>query len=303
MSLDLSSCTVCPRACGANRLAGEKGVCAVTGEKVIVSRAALHFFEEPCISGTAGSGAVFFAGCNLRCIYCQNYEISAKPKGIAVSVQELSDIFLRLQDKGALNINLVTPSHYATAIAAALIRAKENGLTVPVVYNCSGYESVEALEMLAPLVDIYLTDYKYEDAELAERFSRAKDYPAVAKKALSRMIKSRPECVFSEDGRMLRGVIVRVLLLPGHVRNSKDVVSYVYGTYGDGVYLSLMNQYTPMREFPEAPELSRKVTRGEYERLLDHALALGVKNAFMQEGGTEKKSFIPAFDGEGVLPE
>ena len=270
---------------------------------IYLARAALHMWEEPCISGESGSGAVFFSGCNLRCVYCQNHEIAAGRKGRQVSVERLSQIFLELQDKGAANINLVTPDHFIIKIAEAVLLAKEKGLRLPVVYNGSGYEKEGIIENLSGIVDIFLTDFKYMDEKAAQKYSFAPDYPEVAKKALAQMVKLVGEPVFDEKGMMTRGVIVRHLLLPGHKRNAKDVIRYVYETYGDRVYLSLMNQYTPferLKENSDYRELCRKITRREYETVVDYALSLGVRNAYIQAGDVAKESFIPAFDYEGI---
>lgn len=270
---------------------------------IYLARAALHMWEEPCISGESGSGAVFFSGCNLRCVYCQNHEIAAGRKGRQVSVERLSQIFLELQDKGAANINLVTPDHFIIKIAEAVLLAKEKGLRLPVVYNGSGYEKEGLIENLSGIVDIFLTDFKYMDEKAAQKYSFAPDYPEVAKKALAQMVKLVGEPAFDAKGMMTRGVIVRHLLLPGHKRNAKDVIRYVYETYGDRVYLSLMNQYTPferLKENSDYRELCRKITRREYETVVDYALSLGVRNAYIQEGDVAKESFIPAFDYEGI---
>ena len=270
---------------------------------IYLARAALHMWEEPCISGESGSGAVFFSGCNLRCVYCQNHEIAGGRKGRQVSVERLSQIFLELQDKGAANINLVTPDHFIIKIAEAVLLAKEKGLRLAVVYNGSGYEKEGIIENLSGIVDIFLTDFKYMDEKAAQKYSFAPDYPEVAKKALAQMVKLVGEPVFDEKGMMTRGVIVRHLLLPGHKRNAKDVIRYVYETYGDRVYLSLMNQYTPferLKENSDYRELCRKITRREYETVVDYALSLGVRNAYIQEGDVAKESFIPAFDYEGI---
>lgn len=298
-----SPCNLCPRNCQALREKGQTGYCGV-GEQIRVARAALHMWEEPCISGKSGSGAVFFCGCNLRCIYCQNYEIAGGMRGTVISEQRLAEIFLELQEKGAANINLVTPDHYLTSIIKAAALAKEKGLGIPVVYNGSGYEKPEAVRALSETVDIFLTDFKYMDRELAERFSKAPDYPEVAKAALREMVRLCGEPVFDGQGMMQRGVIVRHLLLPGHKRNAKDVIRYVYETYRDRVYLSLMNQYTPFERLKTQcgnTELTRKVTKREYEAVVGYALELGVQNAYIQEGDVAKESFIPSFDGEGVV--
>ena len=295
----LKDCHLCPRNCGVDRLAGQKGFCGVDAG-IMVARAALHMWEEPCISGKEGSGAVFFSGCSLGCVFCQNRTISKGQSGKVITVERLAELFLDLQGQKANNINLVTAGHFLPQVREALILAKEQGLTIPVVYNSSGYEKAEMLRYLDGLVDIYLPDLKYLEADLAGKYSHAKDYPEVAMKALEEMVRQVGMPEFDERGMMKKGVIVRHLLLPGHVRNSKKVLEYLYGTYGDQIYISLMNQYTPMPAMKDDPQLSRKVTDREYDRLLDHAISLGVTNCFIQEGETAKESFIPEFNGEGV---
>lgn len=296
----MKRCMICPRRCGADRGAGEIGVCG-EDSRIFAARAALHFWEEPCISGERGSGAVFFSGCPLRCVYCQNYEIAAARQGMEISEPRLAEIFLELQEQGAENINLVTPTHYTEQIIRALKRAAAGGLALPVVYNCSGYERAETLRSLEGIVSVYLTDFKYMSADTAMRYSHAPDYPETAKEALAEMVRQRPNPEFDASGRMTGGVIVRHLLLPGHVREAEEIVRYVYGAYKNQVYLSLMNQYTPFARLAElCPELNRRVTKREYERLIDYTLALGVEQAFIQEGATARESFIPAFDFEGL---
>lgn len=301
----MKECTLCPRNCKVNRAGGEAGVCGVSGDGILGARAALHMWEEPCISGEHGSGTVFFSGCPLRCIYCQNYEIAHAETGKQISVERLAEIFLELAEKGANNINLVTPTHYTPEIVQAVTLARGAGLTLPIIYNCSGYEKVETLRQLAGIVDIYLTDFKYMDREIAARYSKAPDYPEIAKKALQEMVRQTGAPVFGEspsgEQDMLgSGVIVRHLLLPNCLQNGKEVVRYVYETYGDAVYLSLMNQYTPLPQVKNIPELNRKVTEREYEKLIDYAIDLGVECAFIQEGETAEESFIPAFTCEGI---
>ena len=295
----LKDCHLCPRNCGVDRLAGQKGFCGVDAG-IMVARAALHMWEEPCISGKEGSGAVFFSGCSLGCAFCQNRTISKGQSGKVITVEHLAELFLDLQAQKANNINLVTAGHFLPQVREALILAKEQGLTIPVVYNSSGYEKAEMLRYLEGLVDIYLPDLKYLEADLAGKYSHAKDYPEVAMKALEEMVRQVRTPEFDERGMMKKGVIVRHLLLPGHVRNSKKVLEYLYGTYGDQIYNSLMNQYTPMPAMKDDPQLSRKVTDREYDRLLDHAISFGVTNCFIQEGETAKESFIPEFNGEGI---
>lgn len=296
---NLTECRRCPRACGADRRAGKTGVCGVNAG-IYIARAALHMWEEPCISGERGSGAVFFSGCPLRCIYCQNAKIADATIGRRITVERLAEIFLELAGKGAANMNLVTPTHYTEEIIQAVRLARRRGLQTPIVYNCSGYEKVETLQKLEGIVDIYLTDFKYMDAELAAEYSHAPDYPAVAKAALQEMVRQQGTPVFDEQGMMQRGVIVRHLLLPGAVRQAKEILEYVYHTYGNRLYISIMNQYTPLSQVESHPKLGRHVTGREYDRLLDYAIELGIEQAFIQEGGTAKESFIPEFDYEGV---
>lgn len=300
--LSTSPCNLCPRECHVDRKSGRTGFC-LEDDRIYVARAALHMWEEPCISGSNGSGTVFFCGCNLRCVYCQNHEIAAGKRGKQISAGRLAEIFIELQEKGAGNINLVTPDHYADKVAKAVLMARKNGLTVPIVYNCSGYTKKEVIRNLSGIVDVFLTDFKYMDSELAAKLSSAPDYPTVAQRVLAEMVDITQSAIFDRQGMMQKGVIVRHLLLPGHKQNAKDVIRYVYETYGDSVYISLMNQYTPcagIKLRTDQQELYRKVTKREYDAVVDYAIELGVKNAFIQEGDTAKESFVPEFDGEGV---
>ena len=293
------NCLLCPRKCGINRSTGQTGVCGVSSE-IKVARAALHYWEEPCISGKRGSGAVFFSGCSLHCVFCQNREISDGKEGKVISKDRLSDIFMELEGKGANNINLVTPGQYIPDIVWAVNDAKSRGMKLPIIYNTSGYENVTDLKLLEGIVDVYLPDFKYMDSTLSARYSRAKDYPSVAKKALSEMVRQQPDVVIDDaTGLIQKGVIVRQLLLPGHVNDAKAVLKYLYDTYHDHVYISMMSQFTPIA-LKDYPEINRTVTRREYERLVDYALEIGITNAFIQEGDVAKDSFIPAFDCEGV---
>lgn len=292
-------CLLCPRKCGINRSTGQTGVCGVSSE-IKVARAALHYWEEPCISGKKGSGAVFFSGCSLHCVFCQNREISDGKEGKVISKERLSDIFIELVDKGANNINLVTPGQYIPDIVWAVNDAKSRGMKLPIIYNTSGYENVTELKLLEGIVDVYLPDFKYMDSTLSAMYSRAKDYPSAAKQALSEMVRQQPDVVIDDaTGLIQKGVIVRQLLLPGHVNDAKAVLKYLYDTYHDHVYISMMSQFTPIA-LKDYPEINRTVTRREYERLVDYALKIGITNAFIQEGDVAKDSFIPAFDCEGV---
>ena len=295
----MRDCTLCPRECHVDRTAGKKGYCRATDE-LAVARAALHMWEEPCISGEEGSGTVFFSGCPLGCIYCQNHNISRGLAGKAITTERLAEIFLELQGKGANNINLVTPSHYVPQITEALDISRRKGLTIPIVYNCSGYEKVETLKLLEGYVDIYLPDLKYISYEPAAKYSNCRDYFPVAAKALEEMVRQAEEAKFDERGIMQKGVIVRHLALPGYLEDSKRIIKYLYETYGNRIYISIMNQYTPIIMSDVYPELNRRITEEEYKELVDYAVELGVENGFIQEGETALESFIPEFNGEGV---
>ena len=295
----LTDCVLCPRNCHADRINGRRGRCHETAEIVVV-RAALHMWEEPCISGDVGSGAVFFSGCPMGCVFCQNHNIAEAKAGKTITVERLSEIFLELQEKDAANINLVTGTHYIPQIIAALDCAKKHGLNIPVVYNCGGYENTETLKLLDGYVDIYLPDYKYAESELAVKFSHANDYPERAMEAVNEMVRQTGMPQFDAEGYMKRGTIVRHLILPGHTRNSKKVLKLLHKTFGKQIYISIMNQYTPVFEQKEYTELNRCVTRREYEKVLDYAFELGIENGFFQDGETARESFIPAFDYEGV---
>ena len=293
------SCTLCPRMCRVDRDSGQKGYCRMDST-VRGARAALHMWEEPCISGEKGSGAVFFSGCTLGCVFCQNRQIADGTCGKEISVERLSDIFLELQEKGAANINLVTASHFVLPVIPALEYAKSRGLKIPVVYNTGGYEKVETLRMLEGIVDVWLPDFKYMDSKLSEKYSRAKDYPEVAARALEEMVRQAGNCIFDEAGYIQKGVIVRHLILPGHTEDSKAVLQYLYETYKNKIYISVMNQYTPLPHTADMPPLNRRVTKREYDRVLDYALSLGIEQGYFQEGETAEESFIPLFDYEGL---
>ena len=293
------SCTLCPRMCRVDRDSGQKGYCRMDST-VRGARAVLHMWEEPCISGEKGSGAVFFSGCTLGCVFCQNRQIADGTCGKEISVERLSDIFLELQEKGAANINLVTASHFVLPVIPALEYAKSRGLKIPVVYNTGGYEKVETLRMLEGIVDVWLPDFKYMDSKLSEKYSRAKDYPEVAARALEEMVRQAGNCIFDEAGYIQKGVIVRHLILPGHTEDSKAVLQYLYETYKNKIYISVMNQYTPLPHTADMPPLNRKVTKREYDRVLDYALSLGIEQGYFQEGETAEESFIPLFDYEGL---
>lgn len=292
-------CSLCPRMCGTDRAAGQKGFCG-GGNLVRIARAALHYWEEPCISGESGSGTVFFSGCTMRCVFCQNKEISRGEAGKEITVDRLAEIYLELAAKGANNINLVTPMHYAPQITAALDIARKNGLTLPIVWNTGGWERRESVAAVRDYADIWLSDFKYFDSSLGENLSKAPNYFSVAAAALDQMVKQTCEPVFDENDMMRRGVIVRHLMLPGHLDDTKNVLRFLYENYGDSIWISIMNQYTPMCSDPRFPELSRTVSDEEYNEAIDFACELGIENAFVQEGGTVGESFIPPFDLSGV---
>lgn len=320
-------CTLCPRECHVNRVKGQKGVCAVDAG-LRVARAALHFWEEPCISGKRGSGAVFFSGCAMHCVFCQNEQIAQGNAGFEIEGDRLAEIFLELQEQKANNINLVTPGQYIPHIIRAVESARRQGLQIPIVYNTSAYEKVDTLKMLEGIVDIYLPDFKYMNAETAQKYSHASDYPGIAKAAIAEMVRQQPhpefmwECAKKENGSsgnedenqkviptdaedgaiMTRGVIVRQLLLPGKVKEAEKIISYLYEHYGNQIYLSMMSQYTPLQHAAKFPELARKVSHREYEDYINEAIRIGVEQAFIQEGDVAQESFIPDFtSGDGVL--
>ena len=295
----LSDCTLCPRNCHVDRTRGQTGYCRQTDE-LVVARAALHMWEEPCISGEKGSGTVFFSGCSLGCVFCQNHNISKGLSGKKITIERLSDIFIELQGKGANNINLVTPSHFVPQIVKAISAARSKGLQIPIVYNCSGYERTETLRLLEGYVDIYLPDLKYMDRKISKRYANADDYFDYASKAVREMVRQVGECTFDEKGIMRKGVIVRHLALPGYIEDSKNIIKFLHDTFGDAIFISIMNQYTPLAIVEKYPEINRKLTDEEYDELVDYAISIGVENGFIQEGETALESFIPEFNAEGV---
>ena len=298
----LKQCRLCPRLCGVDRLSGHRGFCGVAGEEAEISRAALHLWEEPCISGSRGSGAVFFNHCSLKCVYCQNRSISRPDTpGIRVTPERLAEIFLELQAQQAHNINLVTPTHYACQIALAVDISRNSGLRLPVVYNCGGYEEADTVHFLGDRVQIYLADFKYWDRQLAEEYSQAPNYRARAIRALDAMVQCAGAPVLDEEGLMQSGVIVRHLVLPGAWEDSVKIIGFLHKRYGDDIYISIMNQYTPPQGCLLPDRLREPLRREAYERVLEYAADIGIERGFMQYGGTVSESFVPAFDGAGVL--
>lgn len=298
MIRDNSKCELCPRKCGSDRLHG-RGLCGA-GAGVKLARAALHHWEEPCFSGARGAGTVFFSGCPLGCVYCQNYALSRGEAGVEVSPERLCDIYFELAEKGAHNIDLVTPDCYVDEVVYSIELARSRGFPLPFICNCSGYETLEMINAMKDSIDVWMPDYKYHFSASAEKYSRAPDYPEVARRAIDLMTALRPECEFDAYGMMTRGVLIRHLLLPGNLDDSRAALDYLYGRYGNSVWYSIMNQYTTRPGVP-FPELSRKVTRREYDALVDHACGIGIENAFIQEGDAALESFIPPFDCEGVI--
>ena len=289
----INNCRLCPRNCGVNRDIGELGYCGC-GKDMVIARYSLHMWEEPCISGVKGSGTIFFSHCNLRCLFCQNYDISTLNKGKVVSIEEFSDICIELQESGANNINLVTGTMYVPMIVKGIKLAKKKGLIIPVIYNTSGYDSVDTIKMLDGVVDVYLPDLKYYDDELADKYSKCRDYFKYASKAVEEMYKQVGKPVFDNNGMIRRGVIVRHLILPGNINDSKKIIKYLYYKYHDNIIISIMNQYTPIRRL-EYEELNHKIEDKDYDEIINYAYDLGIRNAYIQEGDTQKTSFIPDF--------
>ena len=291
-------CMLCGRACCVNRTRGEFGYCQ-KGVAPSLARATLHFWEEPPISGTRGSGAIFFSGCSLGCIYCQNEPISHGGLGEEIKTERLAEICLSLQEKGAHNINLVTPTHYMPSVRSAILSAKAKGLAIPIVYNTSAYDSASALSMMADTADVYLPDFKYVREELSARYSKAENYPSVAKAAIAEMVRQRPKPMLDKEGLLKSGVLVRILVLPGAVANAKLTLKYLYETYGDRILYSIMRQYTPREDLPSP--LCRRVTEAEYDDVLSYALRIGIRDAFTQSSESATFAYTPPFETlEGI---
>lgn len=295
----LKNCKLCPRNCGINRLDGNIGFCK-SGKNIRVAKVSLHHWEEPCISGDSGSGTVFFSHCNLQCSFCQNHKISTEGAGKEISIERLSEIFLEQQQKSAHNINLVTPTHYVPQIIEALRIAKSKGLTIPVIYNTNSYESIETLKSLKGYIDVYLPDLKYFSNKYSCRYSNSPDYFHHATKAIEEMFSQVGKLKFNNKGLIEKGVIIRHLMLPGLLFDSKKIMDYIYNTFGNSVYISIMNQYTPMPLYNNYPEINKPLNPKHYDALIDYCLSLGIENAFIQENGTCSESFIPSFDLTGV---
>ena len=290
----LNKCMLCPRKCLVDRNNHELGFCR-GGNQIKIAKAYLHMWEEPPITGKNGSGTIFFSNCNLKCLYCQNYYIGEKGNGVVITTERFSEICLDLQNRGATNINLVTPTHYVPLIIDGLKLAKSRGLTIPIVYNSSGYDTKETIKLLEGLVDVYLPDFKYYQDELALKYSGCPDYFKYATESLQEMVRQKPQCIFDKAGNITSGVIVRHLILPKMEADSKKIIKYLYDTYQNKIYLSIMNQYTPVRVC-KYDELNEVVSDKAYNEVIDYAWNLGIRKAFIQEGGTQSESFIPKWD-------
>lgn len=296
----LENCKLCKRECSINRLKGELGFCAAT-DKIKIAKASLHFWEEPPISGSNGSGTIFFSHCNFKCVFCQNYDISQEYNGANISIERLSEIFLELEQKGANNINLVTPTSYVPQIIAALDIARNNGLTLPILYNTNGFDTLDTIKLLDGYIDVYLPDYKYFDDKYAIKYSKVSGYKDNLLPILKEMFRQTGNALFDENGRITKGVIIRHLLLPGLLFDSKKIIDSIYNTFGDNVYISIMNQYTPMFNASNYPEINKSVNPKLYNALIDYASELGVKNGFIQESSSSTEYFIPKFNLDGVF--
>ncbi|MBQ7242475.1 MAG: radical SAM protein [Firmicutes bacterium] len=294
----MKNCTLCPRNCGADRTKSS-GFCRV-GDKMRVALVSTHMYEEPCISGTSGSGTVFFSGCNMACVFCQNFDISQKPFGQDISPDTLSDIFLKKQAEGVHNINLVSPSHFVPQIRETLIMAKEKGLSIPVVYNTNSYEKPETLRLLDGLVDVYLADLKYFSEEFSQKYSAAPDYFAHASEAVKEMLRQVGHLRINADGIAEKGLLVRHLVLPSLRKDSERILLWIRDNLGAETYVSVMNQYVPMYKASEFREISRRLTTFEYEKVLDYFLEIGMENGFRQGKGSAVKDYTPKFDLSGL---
>lgn len=290
-------CMLCPRKCKVNRYKNT-GFCGLN-YKIKVALAKPFFYEEPPVSGNNGSGTIFFSGCNLKCCFCQNMKISKYNKGKYISIKRLAEIMLELQKKHVHNINLVTPTMYIPSIIKAIKKAKKMGLTIPIIYNSSGYENIDAIKLLNGYIDIYLPDFKYFDDKLANKYSKANNYLLNAKLSLKEMVRQTGPCIFDKNGLIKKGTIVRHLMLPNYKDDTKRILDYLYQTYHDNIYISIMNQYTP-NEYVEFKELKKPIEEKDYDEIIAYALDIGIKNAFCQVGGTVSESFIPEFNYEGI---
>ena len=291
----LKKCEICPHNCKVNRLDGKMGRCKC-GDKVKIALASVHRFEEPCISGKNGSGTVFFSGCNLNCKFCQNYEISQLGKGVEISIDELADVFIKQQEKGVHNINLVTPTMYVYQIMEAIKIARKNGLNIPIIYNSNGYENVQTIKDLEGYIDVYLPDLKYYDNEIGLKYSGIKNYFQYASKAILEMYNQVGSPKFDENGIITSGVMIRHLVLPNNIENSKNVLRWIKENINEDVYINIMAQYFPTYKAKDIKELNRKLTKEEYEEIENFVYELDIKNGYMQELGEHEEEYVPDFN-------
>ncbi len=293
--MDLEKCKICPHECGVNRTKNEIGRCKST-DKIKIALYSLHHFEEPCISGEHGSGTVFFSNCNLNCVYCQNYEISQEGKGREISIEELADIFLEQQNKHAENINLVTPTSYTLQIIETIKIAKKNGLTIPIIYNTNGYEKVETLKLLEGYIDVYLPDLKYYDNEIGKKYSKIEKYFEIATKAILEMYRQVGSPQLNDQGMIQKGIMIRHLILPNHIENSKKILKWIKENVDENVYVDIMAQYFPTYKAKEIKNLNRKLTKEEYQEIEEYVYQLDIKNGYMQELGEHEEEYVPKWD-------
>ena len=293
--MDLEKCKICPHECGVNRTKNEIGRCKST-DKIKIALYSLHHFEEPCISGEHGSGTVFFSNCNLNCVYCQNYEISQEGKGREISIEELADIFLEQQNKHAENINLVTPTSYTLQIIETIKIAKKNGLTIPIIYNTNGYEKVETLKLLEGYIDVYLPDLKYYDNEIGKKYSKIEKYFEIATKAILEMYRQVGSPQLNDQGMIQKGIMIRHLILPNHIENSKKILKWIKENVDENVYVDIMAQYFPTYKAKEIKDLNRKLTKEEYQEIEEYVYQLDIKNGYMQELGEHEEEYVPKWD-------
>ena len=292
---ELKSCNICPHRCKVNRLDGKIGRCKCD-DKVKIALASIHHYEEPCISGKNGSGTIFFSNCNLNCIYCQNYEISQQGKGKIISIEHLAEIFVNQQKKNANNINLVTPTMYVPQIIEAIKIAKNNGLNIPIIYNSNGYENVETIKMLKGYVDIYLPDLKYYSNKISKKYSNIDNYFEIAINAIKEMQKQVGNPVFDNNGIIKKGIIIRHLILPNHLLNTKNILKYIKENFNEDTYISLMAQYFPTYKAKEDKFINRKLTKKEYKEIESYLYSLDIKNGYIQDLGEHEEEYVPNFD-------
>lgn len=291
----LESCTICPHNCKVNRFKGQKGRCKCD-DKLKIALASLHMFEEPCISGTNGSGTVFFSNCNLSCIYCQNYEISQLGKGKEISIQTLADIFLKQQEKNAHNINLVTPTMYVYQIIEAIKIARSRGLKIPIIYNSNGYENVETIKLLDGYIDVYLPDLKYYTDSLSKKYSKVNNYFEITTNAIKEMYNQVGNATFDDNGLIKKGVIIRHLVLPSHIQNTKNILRWIKENMPEDIYVSVMAQYFPTYKANEDNLINRKLTKKEYKEVLNYLYSLDIKNGYIQDLGKHEQEYVPDFN-------